>query len=53
VQQEVLDVKAGILDGSIFPFEGPIYDQDGKIVIEDGVRPDDAVLETMDYLVKV
>ena len=52
VQEAVLAVKAGILSGEIFPFEGPILDQDGNVVIEEGVRPDTLELETMNYLVQ-
>ncbi len=34
------------------PFAGPVYDQDGNVVIEDGVIPEYSELESMDYLVQ-
>jgi basic membrane protein A len=52
VQEEVNAVKEAIISGELFPFEGPIYDQDGNIVIEEGVRPDTLTLESMNYLVQ-
>ena len=33
------------------PFQGPIKNQDGKVVIE-GAQPDTITLEKMDYLVE-
>ncbi len=52
VQEEIAALKESILDGSFFPFEGPIYDQDGNVHIEAGMRPSVAELEATDYLVK-
>jgi basic membrane protein A and related proteins len=52
VQDMVLKVKADVIAGTIFPFEGPIKNQAGEIVVEDGVKPDTATLEVMDYLVE-
>ncbi|MEP7287399.1 MAG: BMP family ABC transporter substrate-binding protein [Chloroflexota bacterium] len=56
VPQDVQDIvnkaKADIIAGTLFPFTGPIKDQDGNIVIKDGEKPDTATLEQMDYLVE-
>ena len=56
VPQDVIDqvdaVKESIISGDLFPFEGPIYDQDGNVVIAEGEQPDTLTLESMDYLVK-
>jgi basic membrane lipoprotein Med (substrate-binding protein (PBP1-ABC) superfamily) len=52
VQSLVLEKKQAIIDGTLFPFEGPIKDQDGKVRIEAGVRPPVEDLETTDYLVE-
>ncbi len=52
VQDLVLQKKQAIIDGTLFPFEGPIKDQDGKVRIEAGVRPPVEELETTDYLVE-
>ena len=53
------DVKAAtdkavddITSGALYPFEGPIYKQDGSIAIAEGDKPDTPTLETTDYLVK-
>jgi len=45
-------ISKGIVDGSILPFKGPIRGQDGKIVIADGVIPDDGMLAGMNYYVE-
>ncbi len=51
VQDEVTKVKQDIIDGKIKPFQGPIKNQDGEIVIA-GEQPDTITLEKMDYLVE-
>ena len=43
---------ADITSGALYPFEGPIYKQDGSIAIAEGDKPDTPTLETTDYLVK-
>ncbi len=43
---------ADITSGALYPFEGPIYKQDGTIAIAEGDKPDTPTLETTDYLVK-
>jgi len=52
VMEQVNTVKQAIVSGELFPFEGPILDQDGNVVIEEGVRPDTLTLESMNYLVE-
>ncbi|MBZ0298159.1 MAG: hypothetical protein K8J31_00350 [Anaerolineae bacterium] len=52
VIEQVNTVKESIITGDLFPFEGPIYDQDGNVVIEAGTRPDTLTLESMNYLVQ-
>lgn len=52
VQQEVLDLQAKILSGEFFPFTGPIYDQDGKVMIAEGVKNTVEELEATNYLIK-
>lgn len=52
VQDEVLALQEQILDGSFFPFEGPIYDQEGNVRIEEGVRLAVEELEATDYLIQ-
>jgi simple sugar transport system substrate-binding protein len=45
-------VKAGIIDGSVQPFAGPISDQSGTLKVPAGsVMTDDEVLK-MDWLVQ-
>jgi basic membrane lipoprotein Med (substrate-binding protein (PBP1-ABC) superfamily) len=51
VQDLVTKVKQDIIAGTIKPFQGPIKDQSGKVVIE-GPQPDTITLEKMDYLVE-
>jgi basic membrane lipoprotein Med (substrate-binding protein (PBP1-ABC) superfamily) len=51
VVEQVTAVKEAIISGELFPFEGPIVDQDGNVVIEEGVQPDTLTLESMNYLV--
>jgi basic membrane protein A len=52
IQSLVLEKKQAIIAGTLYPFEGPIKDQDGKVRIEAGVRPAVEDLETTDYLVE-
>ena len=46
----VLDAVEGLRDGSISPFTGPIYDQDGEVRIADGETATDAYLQGVDWL---
>ena len=49
-RQLVLDTVDGLRDGSISPFTGPIYDQDGDIRIAAGETATDAYLQGVDWL---
>lgn len=44
--------RKGIMDGSIHPFQGPIKDQSGKIVVKAGARADDGMLAGMNFYVE-
>jgi simple sugar transport system substrate-binding protein len=45
-------VREGIMDGSVQPFAGPIYNQQGELVVKEGeVVPDDKLL-SMNWFVK-
>lgn len=48
----VLDAVEGLRDGSISPFAGPIYDQDGEIRIAEGETATDEYLQGVDWLVQ-
>ena len=52
VKTLVLQKKQAIIDGQLYPFEGPIKDQSGVVRIPAGVRPSVEELEGMDYLVE-
>jgi basic membrane protein A len=52
VQDEVLAIEKTLLDGSFFPFTGPIYDQNGDVKIAEGVQPSVEELEATDYLIQ-
>ena len=51
-QQLVLDTVEGLRDGSISPFTGPIYDQDGEVRIAEGETATDEYLQGVDWLVQ-
>lgn len=51
-QMLVLDAVEGLRDGSISPFTGPIYDQDGEIRIAEGETATDEYLQGVDWLVQ-
>ena len=44
--------RKGIIDGSVHPFQGPIKDQSGKIVVPAGKRADDGMLAGMNFYVE-
>lgn len=44
------EAKQRFVDGGS-PFEGPVKDQDGKVVVKEGEQPTYAEVETMDYFV--
>ena len=49
-QQLVLDTVEGLRDGTIQPFTGPIYDQDGTVRIAEGETATDEYLQSVDWL---
>ncbi len=51
-RQLVLDTVEGLRDGSISPFTGPIYDQDGEVRIAQGETATDEYLQGVDWLVQ-
>ena len=51
-RQLVLDTVEGLRDGSIQPFTGPIYDQDGEVRIAEGEIATDEYLQGVDWLVQ-
>ena len=51
-QKLVMDAVEGLRDGSISPFTGPIYDQDGEIRIAEGETATDEYLQGVDWLVQ-
>ncbi len=56
IPQSVLDMmataEAAMTDGTLSPFDGPVYKQDGSIAVPEGERISDGALWGMDYLVK-
>ncbi len=46
----LLETVDGLRNGSISPFTGPIYGQDGEIRIPEGATPTDQDLQTLDWL---
>lgn len=51
-QDMINEKKQAIIDGSLQIFKGPISDQNGKVVVEDGKVADLGALLGTDYLVK-
>ena len=49
-RQLVLDTVEGLRDGSISPFTGPVYDQDGGVRIAEGETATDEYLQGVDWL---
>ena len=45
-------VKASIVDGSFHPFQGPIKNQKGEVVVKEGEKISDAYLSKMDWYVE-
>ena len=50
-QAQIEEVKQSFVDGGS-PFAGPVKDQSGKVVIEEGEQPTYDEVETMDYFVE-
>ena len=51
-KKKALAVRDAILKGTLHPFTGPLYKQDGSMVIAKGKTLDDATLSKMNYYVK-
>ena len=51
LRNEVLARRQEIIEGTFTVFNGPIYDQEGTLRVDEGSTPDDAVLHSMDWLV--
>jgi len=51
LQAKILETKDAIAAGSFHPFTGPITDNEGTVVVEDGVVMDDGALWGMSFLV--
>lgn len=49
-RQLVLDTVTGLRNGTISPFTGPIYDQNGQIRIPPGETAPDSYLQAVDWL---
>ncbi|HEY6017475.1 MAG TPA: BMP family ABC transporter substrate-binding protein [Gaiellaceae bacterium] len=48
----IAEKKAGLINGTFYEFEGPLYDQSGKLRIKDGHRMTVKELYAMNWLVK-
>jgi simple sugar transport system substrate-binding protein len=46
------EVKASIVDGSFKPFQGPIKNQKGELVVKEGDELDDGVLSKLNWYVE-
>lgn len=51
-QQQIEDAVAGLKDGSVSVFAGPITDQNGKVRVADGEVADPAAIQATDYFVE-
>lgn len=52
VAEMARQTQAAITEGTLKPFDGPIYKQDGSLVIAEGETLDDGVLAGMNWYVK-
>lgn len=52
IQAQILETKDAIATGAFHPFTGPIVDNTGAVVVEDGVVMDDGALWGMSFLVE-
>ena len=52
VRAEADAVRDGIIDGSLHPFQGPIKNQAGEVVVAEGETLDDGALLGMDWYVE-
>ena len=51
-QEKVDEARAGIVNGSLKIFKGPIYKQSGELKVADGFRMNDDDIWNMDWFVK-
>lgn len=51
-QEKVDAAQAAIIDGTLEPFTGPLYDQDGNLKVEEGVKMTDDEIWNMDWYVQ-
>lgn len=51
IQASILETREAIASGAFHPFTGPISDNAGNVVVEDGATMDDGALWGMDFLV--
>lgn len=51
-QAKVNELKAQIVDGSLMVFQGPLYDQNGELKVEEGTTMTDGDLLSMDWFVQ-
>jgi basic membrane protein A and related proteins len=52
VAQAADQVKEGIIAGTLHPFDGPVSNQAGEVVIAEGERASDEQMQKMDWYVK-
>ncbi len=52
VRARIDETAEAIMSGAFSPFDGPIHAQDGRVVVPEGERLDDAGLWGMDFLVR-
>ena len=51
-QAAIEDAQAFLTTDAGSPFVGPVLDQDGTVKVADGVTPDYAEIDAMDYFVQ-
>ena len=52
VKQSALNAQSAIHKGTLHPFQGPIYKQDGSLAIAKGSQMNDQALAKMNFYVK-
>lgn len=52
LRDKIAAAKQAMIDGKLTPFDGPLYKQDGSLVIDKGAALTDDQLWAMDYFVK-
>ncbi|MDA8441030.1 MAG: BMP family ABC transporter substrate-binding protein [Peptococcaceae bacterium] len=51
-QATVMAKRQDIINGTFHPFEGPVYDQNGKLMVKPGEKAPDQMLLTINWFVK-